>query len=159
MSDVSVISKLDNDLKSLDMTAILKYTRQLEEISGGLTSLSAPSYLRDFIIAFDVTNTMLSKAIYFHGQAEAALKTAQSIAFLDNAHEYLQERSIKDSAEARKQYIAVDPDVQKAEQVKARAEAMVSLLKNKLQAFRLAHDDIKKMAYTSDATNSGFEGM
>jgi len=36
---------------------------------------------------------------------------------------------------------------------------MVTFLKNKLQAFRLAHDDTKKIAYANEYNDSSNEGM
>lgn len=159
MSDLVLVEKLERDLKSLDMTGVVKYTEKLQDISKGLNTMLAPLYLRDFILAYDITNGLLSKAMYYLGQAEAALKTAESIAYFDNAPEFLEQRSVKDTAEARKKYVPLDPAVQKAEQVRARAEAMVSFLKNKLQEFRLAHDDVKKIAYANDNNNSPNEGM
>lgn len=159
MSDLELVNKLERDLKSLDLTAVLKYTQKLEDISGGFNTMLAPVYLRDFIVAYDITNVLLSKAMYYHGQAEASLKTAQAIAYFDKAPDFLANRNVKDTATARDAYVPMDSDVQKAEQVKARAEAMVSLLKNKLQSFRLAHDDVKKIAYSNDNNNSPNEGM
>jgi len=159
MSDLVLVEKLEKDLKSLDMTGVVKYTEKLQDISKGLNTMLAPLYLRDFILAYDITNGLLSKAMYYLGQAEAALKTAESIAYFDNAPEFLEQRNVKDTAEARKKYVPLDPSVQKAEQVRARAEAMVSFLKNKLQEFRLAHDDVKKIAYANDNNNSPNEGM
>ena len=159
MSDLALVSKLEENLKSLDMTNVLRYTEKLEDISSGFNTMLAPIYIRDFIIAYDITNTLLSKAMYYLGQAESALKTAESIAYLDMAGDFLKERKIKDTADARKRYIPIDPSVQRAEQVKSRAEAMVSLLRNKLYEFRAAHEAVKKIAYSGDYSNSPNDGM
>lgn len=159
MSDLALVEKLEKDLKSLDMTGVVKYTEKLQDISKGLNTMLAPLYLRDFILAYDITNGLLSKAMYYLGQAEAALKTAESIAYFDNAPEFLEKKAVKDTAEARKKFIPLDPSVQKAEQVKARAEAMVSFLKNKMFEFRAAHEAVKKIAYSGDYGNSPNEGM
>lgn len=158
MSDLTLVSKLEKDLKSLDLSRILKYNEKLEDLTHGANTMNAPIYLRDFILAYDETNVLLSKAMRYLGQAEAALKTAESIAYFDKAPDYLKGKGVKDSSEAKKMYIPIDPDVQAADRVKGYAEAMVSLLKNKLMEFRMAHDDVKKMAYTNDNSNSAYEG-
>jgi hypothetical protein len=118
----------------------------------------APVYMRDFILAYDVTNTMLSRAIRADLEAASAVDTARSIAYLDKAGDYLKLKNIKDSSEARKQYIEIDSDVQRANNLRAKTQAMVSFLKNKMQEFRLAHDDVKKIAY-GDQYLSPEEGM
>lgn len=159
MSDLELVSKLEKDLKSLDVTEIVKYTEKLKDISKGLNTMLAPIYLRDFIIAYDVTNGLLSKAMFYLGQAESALKTAQSIAYFDSAPDFLAQKGVKDSSSARERFIPLDDGVQRAEQVKARAEATVSFLKNKLFEFRAAHEAVKKIAYSSEYNNSPNEGM
>lgn len=108
----------------------------------------APQYLRDFIKAYDHANTMLSMAIRLDAEASSKHDTAKAIAFLDRAGDYLKDKGVKDSAEARKRYVEVDDDVIRAADIKAKTSALVALLKNKLQAFRMAHDDVKKMVYS-----------
>lgn len=159
MSDLAMVSKLEKDLKSLDITKILKYNEQLNNLTQGANSMNAPIYLRDFILAYDETNNLLIKATRYLGQSDAALDVAESIAYFDEAPDYLKSKDVKDTSEARKRYIPLNDGVQAALRLKAQAEAMVAFLKNKLQAFRLAHDDIKKIAYASDSTNSSYEGM
>lgn len=159
MSDLALVTKLEQNLKSLDITKILKYQEKLEGLTRGANTMEAPMYLRDFILAYDECNNLLMKATRYLGQAEAALKTCESIAYFDFAPDYLRDKKVKDSSEARKKYVPLDPAVQRAENVKASAEAMVQFLRNKMAEFRMAHDDVKKMAYTADNTNSAYEGM
>ena len=90
--------------------------------------------------------------------SKSALEQAEAIAYLDNAAEYLQQRNIKDSSEARKRYVDVDSGVISAKDNKARTEALVSLLKNKLSILRQSHDDLKKILY-GDSHMTGYEGM
>jgi hypothetical protein len=158
MSDLALVDKLEQNLKSLDLTKILKYQEKLEGLTQGANTMNAPMYLRDFILAYDETNNLLAKATRYLGQAEAALKTAESIAYFDAAPEYLKEKKVKDSSEARKKYVPLDPAVQKAENVKAFAESITQFLRNKMMEFRMAHDDVKKMAYANDNNNSPYEG-
>jgi hypothetical protein len=101
---------------------------------------------------------MLSNVIKAEIKADAFLETARAIAYLDRAGDYLKNRGIKDTSEARKQYVEIDDDVHAAIDLKAKATAMVTFLKNKLQTFRCAHDDIKKMVYADSykTPNEGF---
>ena len=114
--------------------------------------------MRDFISAMDITNSMLSSAMKLDLDAESALKDSEAIAWLDMAPEYLKSKGVKDSNDARKRYVDLDPDVKKAREVKAKTEAIVSFLKNKLQIFRCAHDDVKKIGYGDQqfTANEGF---
>lgn len=151
---------LERDLQSIDITKVVEYTKKIPDISKGFNTMLAPIYLRDFIMAIDVTNSLLARAIRTDLKAASNLKTQESIAYLDNAKEYLDKRGIKDTAEARKRYVAVDPNVIKANELKAQSEALVSFLRNKMFEFRLAHDDVKKIAYANDyQNNTPNEGM
>ena len=148
---------LEKKLLRLDVTRLIEYTKKIERI-GGLNNMMAPQYLRDFIIAQDHTSTLLSHAVRYDLEAANALETAKAIAYLDKAGDYLKSKGIKDSAEARKRYVELDADVKAAHQLKAKTAALVTFLKNKHQAFRQAHDDVKKMVY-SDQYQSPDEGM
>lgn len=158
MSDLALVNKLEQNLKSLDLTKVLKYHQKLEDLCQGANTMNAPMYLRDFILAYDETNNLLAKASRYLGQAEAALKTAESIAYFDAAPDFLRDKNVKDSSEARKKYVPLDPGVQKAESVKIFAESLVQFLRNKMMEFRMGHDDVKKMAYAGDNNNSAYEG-
>ena len=106
----------------------------------------------------DLTNTMLTSAVKLDLDAASALKDAEAVAWLDNATPFLSSKGIKDSAEARKRYVDYDPDVKDAREVKAKTEALVAFLKNKLQIFRCAHDDVKKISYV-DQGLTNYEGF
>jgi hypothetical protein len=151
--------KVEESLRALKLDRLAEYTKKIEDISKGFNTMLAPTYLRDFIMAYDFTNTMLASAMRCHGIAASAQATAEAIAYFENAPDYLLSKGVKESDAARKRYIPMDPDVQHADKVKAQAEAMVAFLKNKLQAFRLAHDDVKKIAYSSEYNDSPNEGM
>src|ERR1039457_4338467 len=105
MSDLALVSRLEKKLESLDLTKILKYQEKLEDLTHGANTMNAPMYLRDFILAYDETNNLLAKATRYLGQAEADLKAAESIAYLDAAPDFLKEKDIKYSAEACKRYV------------------------------------------------------
>jgi hypothetical protein len=146
-----------SDIQSLDVSDLVKYSNKIKDI-GSINKMMAPVYLRDFIEAQDLVGNMLAKAIQADGRAKAKLEQAESIAYLDNAAEYLTSKGIKDTSEARKQYVARDQDVLRTSEEKAKTEALVAFLKNKLSVFRQAHDDCKKIAY-GDQHMTPFEGM
>lgn len=146
-----------NELQPMDVTKLVDFTRKISEI-GELNKMLAPLYLRDFINAMDLTSSMLSKAVKTNLETKSDLERLEAVAFLDKAGDYLQTKGISASAEARKKYVDIDPDVIEAKNKYASSEAMVMFLKNKYQAFRCAHDDVKKISF-NDAQGTGFEGF
>lgn len=147
----------DQSLMSLDITVLATYLDKVKEIAS-VNKMMGAVYLRDFILGQDVAGALLARAVQADIKAKARLEQAEAIAYLDNASEYLQARSIKDSSEARKRYIPLDEGVVKASDDKARTEALVSLLKNKLSILRQSHDDLKKILY-GDQHMTQYEGM
>jgi len=114
-------------------------------------------YLRDFIIAYDVSSVMHAKAVQAELNSKAALDTAEAIAYLDRAPDYFKTKGEKPTVESRKAYVALDPDVQRAKDVYARAQALSLLLRNKVQEFRFAIDAVKKLS--EDGYMTPWEGM
>jgi hypothetical protein len=145
-----------NELQTIDVTKLVEYSEKIKEI-GSLNKMLAPNYLRDFIMAMDMTSSMLSKAVQTHLKAKAELDKAEAIAYLDRATDYCRNNDIKISNGVREKYVDLDEDVVKAKEKVAAAEAMVTFLKNKYQAFRCAHDDVKKISF-NDVQGTGFEG-
>lgn len=156
MSD-RALTAVERNLQTVDVTKLVEYTRKIKDI-GSLNKMMAPSYLRDFIIAYDLCGSMLAAAVRYDLDATTELETAKAIAYLDKAGDYLKDKGIKESSAARERYVAIDPDVIASSNTKAKTTALVVLLKNKLQDFRMAHDDVKKMVY-SDEYQSGNEGF
>ena len=154
---VDSLKALEERLVSIDVTRLAEYTKKFKDI-GTINKMMAPIYMRDFIIGYDIANTMLSQAIRYDLEAAVVGDTAKSIAYLEKAGEYLKEKGIKESSEARKQYVDIDEDVIHTANLKAKTTALVSFLKNKMQEFRLAHDDVKKIAY-EEQYSSPDEGM
>jgi hypothetical protein len=147
----------DKSLTSIDVTALATYLDKVKEIAS-VNKMMGAVYLRDFIIGQDVAGALLAKSVQADIRAKSALEQAEAIAYLDNASDYLKERNIKDSSEARKRYVDVDPGVIAAKDHKAKTEALVSLMKNKLSILRQSHDDLKKILY-GDSHMTGYEGM
>lgn len=146
-----------NELQSIDVTKLVHYSEKIKEI-GSLNKMLAPNYLRDFIMAMDMTSSMLSRAVQTHLNAKAELDKARAIAYLDRATDYCKQHDIKMSNGVREMYVDLDEDVVKAKEKVAAAEAMVTFLKNKYQAFRCAHDDVKKISF-NEVQGTGFEGF
>lgn len=151
------LERLEKIFQEVDVTELVKYEQKVKDI-GSFNVVLASHYLRDFILAIDVTNNMLRSAILVQNKAKAFLDEAKSIAYLDNANTYLASIGAKDTVDARKAYVDRDKDVVRAKDLYAQAEALVTLLNNKLWAFRYAHDDVKKISY-GDQKLTSFEGM
>jgi hypothetical protein len=148
---------MSNELQTVDMTALVHYLKKVREIAN-VSKMMAPMHLKDLIEGQDVAGALLARAIQADIKAKAKKDQAESIAYLDRASDYLKERSIKDTSEARKMYICIDPDVMTATDEKAKTEALVALLKSKSSILRQAHDDLKKFIY-GDSGMTGYEGM
>ena len=147
----------DKSMISIDITGLATYLDKIKEIPS-VSKLMAGVYLRDFIVGQDIAGQLLAKAVQADIKAKSRLEQAEAIAYLDSASDYLKEKNIKDSSEARKRYIDVDPLVLDAKDKKAQTEALVSLMKSKLNVLRQAHDDLKKISY-GDSGMTSYEGM
>ena len=145
-----------NELQTIDVTKLVHYTEKIKDV-GSLNKMLAPNYLRDFIMAMDMTSSMLSKAVQANLKAKSDLEKAKAIAYLDHATDYCKEKGIKISNGVREMYVDLDNDVIVAKERYAASEAMVAFLKNKYQAFRCAHDDVKKISF-NEVQGTGFEG-
>jgi hypothetical protein len=148
---------MSNDLQSVDITSLAVYLDKAKKIAS-VSKMMAGVYLQDLVIGQDIAGQLLARAIQADIKAKARLEEAESIAYLDRASDYLKERSIKDTSEARKMYIPIDPEVKKAQDEKAKTEALVMLLKNKLSVLRMSHDDLKKITY-GDQHMTPYEGV
>lgn len=143
--------------KVVDITQLASYINKIEELSS-VSKMLAPVYLRDFIIGQDIAITLYARAVKADAKAKAKLEYAESIAYLESAKAYLDAKGIKDTSEARKQYVNIDPTVLEAKDQKAQTEAFVILLKGKVSELKQAHDDLKKVIY-ADPSMTDYEGM
>ncbi len=133
-------------LATVDITGLVEYLNKGKELAG-ITKLHAPSYLRDFILGQDLASNLLSAAIELDVKNKGQLDFQESVAYLEKASAFLQLKGIKDTSEARKMYISLDPQVMAAIDQKAKSEALVSLIKNKLIILKQYHDDLKRITY------------
>lgn len=143
--------------KVVDITQLAVYVNKIEDMAS-INKAMAPVYLRDFIQGQDVATNLFARAVKADAKAKARLEYVESIAYLENAKAYLDVKGIKDTSEARKQYVNIDPDVVEAKDQKAQTEALVILLKGKVSELKQAHDDLKKITY-ADNNMTDFEGM
>jgi hypothetical protein len=141
-----------------DMTRLVEFSKKISQIGQTFNKSLAPSFIQDFSIAYDIASNMMYEAIKQDLKADSTLKVAESIAYLENAKAFLVARDIKDTSEARKQYVPLDPDVQVASDRKAQTTAMLAFLKSKLTEFKGAIESVKKIAY-GDSFMSHDEGM
>lgn len=148
---------MSKELQSIDVTRLAEYTKKISDI-GSMNKMLAPNYLRDFINAMDMTSSMLSKAVKINIESKTQLDKVRAIAYLDKSEEYCRTNNIKMSNGVREAYVDLDEDVIKAKDILAASEAMVTFLKNKHQAFRCAHDDVKKMVYDTNK-DTNWEGF
>jgi len=151
------MSEDNKPVASIDVTTLAVYLGKVREIAS-VNKMMGATYLRDFIEGQDVAGQLLAKAVQADIRAKSKLEQAEAIAYLDHASDYLTSKGIKDSSEARKRYVDIDHDVLTAKDNKAKTEALVSLMKNKLSVLRQAHDDLKKILY-GDSHMTGYEGM
>jgi len=143
--------------EKVDITRLAVYVNKIGELAS-VTKPMAPIYLQDMIMGQDVAAHLLAKAIKADSQAKAKLEYAESIAYLERAADYLASKNIKDSSEAKKQYVNVDPDVIAAKDHKAQTEALVVFIKSRLSELRQAHDSLKKIIYDRNI-DTPWEGM
>ena len=155
---MSNLAKIEHSLQSIDVTKLVQYTKRIQEIGQGFNPMLAPVFIRDFIMAYDITNTYFAEATKADVRADSAIKQSEAIAYLERAGNYLKENEIKDTSAARERYIHIDVDVMAAREAKAKTTALTKFLYNKLQEFRSAHDSVRKIAY-SQTFQSDHEGM
>ena len=145
---------MTNILETDDFKKVMEISKKIHDIAKHSNTMYAPTLIKDFIVGIDITVNLLAKAVRDESRSSARLKQAEAEAYFDKAPDFLKGRGVKESSEAKKMYVAMDPDVVEASDVKARAEAIAVLLKNKLQELRMAHDDVKKIAYSNDYNNN-----
>lgn len=148
---------MSNELQSLDITRLIDYTRKIDDIAN-MNKMLASNYLRDFIVAMDLTSSMLAKATKANLDAKSTLDRTKAIAYLEKSEDYCKQKDIKMSNGVREAYVDLDEDVIKAKEIYGASEAMCVFLKNKYQSFRCAHDTTKKLAY-GDSQSTNFEGF
>jgi hypothetical protein len=148
---------LQQSLDAIELNRLHDFTRKLNDFGTNFNKMMAGVQMRDFIMAYDLANSMYAKAQRFTLNAKAAVEEAEAIAYLDHSTSYLESKKFKITDESRKRYIDVDPEVIVAKDLYARAVSIETFLKNKMFEFKDALDCIKIM--TRDTYLTPHEGM
>lgn len=153
MSNSLIIETSDGDV--VDLSVIATYVDMAKNIAS-VSKMMAPVTLQSLIEGQDLAGDLLSKVIQQDVLVSNKLSEAEAIAYLEKSTDFLQSKGLKDTSEARKQYVEMDPDVLALRNKKAMLEAFTSMLKNKLSILKQAHDDLKKIHYAESANVSNF---
>lgn len=149
--------QVTQSLDSIDLQLVAQYAKKLSDVGNAFNKIMAPTFIRDFIIGYDIISVQLAKAIETEIKAKSMLETTEAIAYLDGAPEFFKTRDEKPTVESRKAYVAMDQDVIRAKELYARSVAMVSLLKSKAIEFKAAIDctrDLARDGYMTPHENS-----
>ena len=138
--------QVTQSLDSIDLQLVAQYAKKLSDVGNAFNKIMAPTFIRDFIIGYDIISVQLAKAIETEIKAKSMLETTEAIAYLDGAPEFFKLRDEKPTVESRKAYVAMDQDVIRAKELYARSVAMVSLLKSKAIEFKAAIDCTRDLA-------------
>jgi len=151
------LTVIEHGLDNLDLSRLKEFNNKLNNIGGGFNKMMAGTYMRDFILAYDLCNAMYAKAQQFTLNAKTAVEEAEAIAFLDRAPTALSNKNEKPTVEAKKAYVAMDPDVLLAKDIYARALSVETFLKNSMFKFKDALDVVKVL--TKDTYLTPHEGI
>lgn len=128
----------------VNMTEIYEYEKMVHAIAT-INNMNGAFYMREFLNAKELASSYYCRLMYDFEQAKNKAREAAAIAYLVNADEYLKERGIKSTDEAKKQYIQIDPDYKLFKDRQDQYEALMTLMQNKVKKFQDAHDDVKKI--------------
>lgn len=128
----------------LDMTEIYEYESMITAIAN-INNMNGAFYMREFLNAKELASSFYCRLLYDFEQSKNKTKEACAIAYLERSEQYLKEKGIKSTDEAKKQYVQIDADYKKAKDRQDMYEALMVLMKNKVDKFQSAHDDVKKI--------------
>lgn len=151
------IEPVKKELRSVDLDRLIQYDNKLHVLEKAFSKMMASVYLKEFIMAIDTVNDMQAKASQAYALADRYLKYVEAKAYFERAPDFLTNNGVKDSVESRKRYVDLDPEVMEALEIRAKTEAIVKFLYNKMQQYRMCHDDIKKVVY-GDQFMTQYEG-
>ena len=160
MTDIT--KKLPDYLADIqvDLTKVLKYDAQLLDLTS-VDVVSGPMFMRDFNIAYDKMAQIVSNITKMYEDAVENRKHEESKAILERAPEYFAKNDtmngkLGDSAALRKTYVHLDEKYMKAKERENALKALLLYLDKKLDSFKMAHDDAKKIF---DKFSSGPSGQ
>jgi hypothetical protein len=157
MTSLVPLQDIEARLDSIDLSRLALYVSKLKTIDEASNKALAPAMMRDFIVAQDITSILLARAVQAEMMAKNYVETAEAIAYLDRSDDYFKARSQKPTADLRKAYVTLDPDVVAAKETLARAAAVAMLLKNRVYEFKSAYEAVKQIY--KDTQQTPWEGM
>jgi len=135
---------------SREWELMMKVSNNISNLVKNSAPALAPTALQDLIVGLDMTGVLLGRASAEDVKSKDKLDRAKAISYFEFAPEYLDGKGIKHSDAAKTKAALLDPDVQSAQNQKTKTDAILLLIKNKLQVLRIAHDSLKKIAYSQD---------
>ena len=159
--ELAVLEVVETDIGKLQRFELLK----ADIVSVDL--LSGPLLMRDFITAYVESAKIAAKVRGWLENAEVTLKHEAAKAVLERAPTYFKANrenleKLKDSKSLRDAYLFLDEEYLKAQQGVSALKAMVRILDNKTESFKMAHDDVKKIysqLMGGPGVNNGYRGM
>lgn len=128
----------------LDVTDLYKYERWVRELSQ-LTTYTGPMFMQELLEAFNIASHLAARVVHEYELARDNAKRARAIAHLEAGPQWLIAQGRKVTESACEQYVEMDADYIKAREREAYLKALLELLENKIQYFRSAHDDAKRI--------------
>ena len=150
----------------LDLTQVKKYENLQKDLIS-IDVVSGPMYMRDFNAAYELVARMVARIEREYEQAILRRKQEEAKAKLERAPKYFADHpefmgNLKDSFSLRESYADVDPLHLEAKEAEIALQALLAYLKCKMDFFRSAHDDSRKI-YDKMASGpfgqSGHQGM
>lgn len=143
----------------LNMRAeVNRYERLIEEIPR-INSLTGPYYMAELLKAKELCSALYCQAIYEYERAKHEVRTQAAIAYIERSEDYLKNRSIKVTEEAKKHYINIDAAYAQAKTLEDYYRALTTFLGNKVDKFQSAHDDAKKIFDASRDPRGSLPGL
>lgn len=128
----------------LEMSTLKDYEAKLSALTS-ITHHNGPLYMQHFLEAFSLAASFSAKITHELEKAKDASKRARAVAHLRTAHEWLAANGKKVTESACEQYVEMDHDYAQARELEAYLKALSEYLEKKVELFKAAHDDVKKI--------------
>ena len=166
LDNVTRLEKAILEVIETDIGALQRYEDMKADIVT-VSVISGPLLMKDFIDAFTMATKIAAKVRGWLENAETQMKHEEAKAVLERAPGYFAKNKenfekLRDSKSLRDSYLYLDEIYLAARQRVAALRAMVRILDNKADSFRMAHDDAKKVYATlaeGPGVNQGYRGM
>lgn len=165
LTNADIVQKVLAEI-NLDVSELVKYDKMKRDLAH-IDIITGAALMRDFLNAYEIAADLAIKAKYMLEGAVENMKHEEAKAVLERAPKYFEEnetlsKSIKDSKSLRETYLQLDEQYRNSKEKVAALKALVRLLDNKVDSYRMAHDDAKKI-YSQLAGGpfgkTGYQGM